>query len=305
MFKNPVFAQDFADPFILKVGKTYYGYATQPPSAVVDINTATSKDLVHWKPGKDAMPLPPPWAIAGNYWAPSVFRRPDGKYDLWFAAADQNAGVQCVGYAVSAYPAGPFTAKARKPSICQAKLGGSIDPFVFRDNNGKVYVLWKNDGESVGARDWLWSQRANSDATALIGKPVKLDYNRRGWEGSTVENPALWRQGHAYFLFFSGGDWSSYGYSVAYAQCKGPLGPCSDRAAHPILTSRCSAAGPGGETIIRDAKGQDWIAYHAWPATHEGDQSYGRQLWIDRLDWPHGHPVVHGPTCARQPAPAT
>jgi hypothetical protein len=30
----------------------------------------------------------------------------------------------------------------------------------------------------------------------------------------------------------------------------------------------------------------------------------GRELWLDRLDWVGGRPVVRGPTATAQPAPA-
>jgi beta-xylosidase len=124
------------------------------------------------------------------------------------------------------------------------------------------------------------------------------------WEGDLIEAPEMWKQGGKYYLFFSANSYNTYDYAVGYATCKGPLGPCKDAPNNPILRSKCNAAGPGGETIVTDAKGQTWMVYHAWKATAVDDPNTGRQLWVDRLDWVNGKPVVRGPTCGAQAAPA-
>src|SRR3712207_8021969 len=45
-FVNPVIDQDFPDPDVLKVGDTYYAYATN--TQIVNIQAAKSQDLVQW-----------------------------------------------------------------------------------------------------------------------------------------------------------------------------------------------------------------------------------------------------------------
>ncbi len=301
-FKNPVYKHDFPDPYVLKVGKTYYAYGTNTSVAVIP--TLHSTDLVHWTAGKDAMPAPARWAVS-DIWAPDVYEVSPKKFVVYFAARDADVGHQCVGFAESSSPTGPFKSQASKPAICQSSLGGDIDPDVFHDSNGSTYVLWKNDGNCCGVTTWLWSQKVSADGTKLLGKPVKLDYDRASWEGNLIEAPFMWKYGKSYYLFFSANNYASYDYAVGYARCSTPLGPCVDGATNPILTSKCSAAGPGGETIITDARGQTWMLYHAWPAQSVGDGSVGRWLWLDRLDWKNNVPVVHGPTCTSQPAPAT
>src|SRR5579884_84434 len=114
----------------------------------------------------------------------------------------------------------------------------------------------------------------------------------------------MWKHASKYFLFFSANAYDSPSYAVGYATCKGPMGPCQE-ARKPILTSGCNAAGPGGETIITDSKGQTWMLYHAWPANNIGYPGSERMLFLDRLNWVKGLPVVKGPTCTPQPDPAT
>jgi beta-xylosidase len=300
-FTNPVYRHDFPDPFVLKAGKTYYAYATNTGGQ--DIPALRSSDLVHWTAVGDAFPAPPRW-VSADIWAPDVFQRSDGKYVLYYAAHDMSANHQCIGHALASSPTGPFIDRSSKAFICQAGLGGDIDPDHFKDSNGRLYLLWKNDGNCCGITTYLYSQSLSADGMKLLGKPVRLLKEDASWEGNLIEAPFMWKQAGKYYLFFSANAYNSYNYAVGYATCKGPLGPCKDAPENPILTSKCKAAGPGGETIIADAKGQTWMFYHAWIGSAVDDPTVGRQLWLDRLDWKNGKPVVRGPTCKAQPAPA-
>jgi beta-xylosidase len=114
-----------------------------------------------------------------------------------------------------------------------------------------------------------------------------------------VEAPMLWRQAGRLYLFYSGNVYSGSGYAVGYATCASPQGPCRDAPENPILKSACRASGPGHNALVA-VHGRTWIVYHAWLPNHVGDK---RVMWIDRLDWEHGKPVAHGPTCSEQDAP--
>src|SRR4051795_6094681 len=58
---GPVIDRNFADPDVMKVGRTYYAYATNTDGR--HIRWATSTDLTHWtvQPG-DALPTLGAWA---------------------------------------------------------------------------------------------------------------------------------------------------------------------------------------------------------------------------------------------------
>jgi beta-xylosidase len=292
-FTNPVLNRDFPDPFVLKAGSTYYAYATNGNGR--QVQTATSHDLVHWRPGRDALPRLGKWAYPGSTWAPSVLRSRDGTYVLYYTAS---SGQQCIGRAVARSPRGPFVDRFAKPLVCQHGLGGSIDPSPFRDRDGSLYLYWKNDGNSIGLPTEIWAQRLSPDGTRLLGRPRRTgETNDAVWEGHVVEGPTMWEHARRYYLFYSGGDYADDTYAVGYATCATPLGPCKDAAEDPILKTRCRAHGPGGEALV-DVGRRTWIVYHAWLPDHSR-----RVLWLDRLDWRNGKPVVHGPTCRPQPVP--
>jgi beta-xylosidase len=292
-FTNPVWPRDFPDPFVLKVDDTYWAYATN--GAGKEVQTMTSKDLVHWTPGPDALPTVGRWGYPGKTWAPEVLRRDDG-YVLYYTA---NGGGQCVGRAVADAPGGPFVDRWPAPLVCQRIEGGSIDPSPFRDDDGTLYLYWKNDGNAVGHATHIWAQQLSDDGTRLTGPRRRIETNDAGWEGGVVEGPVMWRHDGRYYLFYSGNDYASDYYAVGYATCTTPLGPCRDASENPILKGACRAAGPGHNSLI-DVDGETWIVYHAWLPDHPGDK---RVLWIDRLDWRDGKPVVRGPTCVEQPVP--
>lgn len=296
-FRNPVHAADFPDPFVLREDGTYYAYATN--AAGKEVQTLTSTDLVHWRPGRDALPIVGAWAYPGKTWAPEVLAREDGTYVLYYTA---NGGGQCIGRAVADRPAGRFVDRWPKPLVCQRAEGGSIDASPFRDGDGSLYLYWKNDGNCCGLRTAIYAQRLSPDGLRLLGPRATLVSNDPGWEGTTVEAPTMWREDGSYFLFYSGNAYNTESYAVGYATCRGPLGPCAEAPENPILTSACRAVGPGHQAVVR-AGGDTWLVYHAWSPGQIGSVSPGRSLWLDRLEWHEGKPVVKGPSCDAQPVP--
>jgi beta-xylosidase len=68
-------------------------------------------------------------------WAPDANEK-DGKYYLFFPAKDYN-GIFRIGVAVSDSPTGPFT-----PQPTAIKKSFSIDPAVFKDDDGSYYMYF-------------------------------------------------------------------------------------------------------------------------------------------------------------------
>ena len=300
-FTNPVYDENFPDPFVLPVGGSYYAYGTNGERG--NVPTLRSRDLVRWTADGDALPTLGPWAVEGRTWAPEVLRGPKATYVLYYTAQSPELSAQCIGRAVAKSPRGPFVDRSRRPLVCQKAEGGSIDASPFRDDDGALYLLWKNDGNCCGFDTFIYAQRLSKDGLRLVGRRSRLVKQDARWEGSLVEAPTLWKHGRRYYLFFSANAYDSDAYAVGYASCRGPLGPCRDSPENPILTSRCGAAGPGHQTLVKDDEGDTWIVYHAWPPDAVGSVFPGRLVWIDRVVWRGGEPSVRGPTCRPQPLP--
>ena len=50
----------------------------------------------------------------------------------------------------------------------QADQGGSIDPSVFTDSDGKRWLLFKNDGNAVGQPTYIYLRPLSSDALQVL-----------------------------------------------------------------------------------------------------------------------------------------
>jgi beta-xylosidase len=306
-FQNPVINVNFPDPFILRVDGTYYAYATN--SSGRNVQTASSTDLVNWEIGRDALPSLPRWVNLNgpDVWAPEVIQVGD-EFLLYYTARSRETGYQCVGLAISDSPQGPFRDPHDGPFVCQTEEGGTIDASPFRDADGALYLYFKNDGNCCGRATWLYGQELSPDGRTLLGEPVRLIRNMEPWTGGVVEAPTMWIQDGQYYLFYSGNDYGGERYAVGYARCEGPLGPCVAAEENPILASDMTempfAMGPGHQTIFIDAAGDTWLVYHVWQVSG-GLRTDNRLVWLDRVTWEGGRPVVQGPTRNPQPAPVT
>lgn len=302
---NPVIDANFADPFVFRAGDTWYAYATG--DFTVNIQVATSTDLVTWEPRREALPRLPDWqpSAKGLTWAPEVIET-DAGFVLHYTARYVRDGKQCLSVAVADAPVGPFVDDSEAPLVCQTKLGGSIDGSPFRDEDGSLWLVWKNDGNCCGQRTRFFLQGLTPDATRLRDdKPVDLGMeNDRPWERSVIEAPTLVRHDDRYYLFYSANDYASKNYAVGYATADRLRGPYTDAEENPILASEGEAAGPGHQSVFELPDGEMWMAYHAWDAARIGDRIGGRRgLWLDELRWVDGRPAVDGPDEGPQPAP--
>jgi len=297
---NPVWDQDFPDPAVLRTGRTYHAYATQGGGK--NVQTLTSTDLVHWRPGADALPDVGKWASPGDTWAPEVIAI-GGTYVLYYVAHSDAAGKQCIGRATASAPGGPFVDDSAAPLVCQETLGGSIDPNPFRAADGGLYLYWKNDGNCCGKPVYLWGQPLNPDGLSLTGRPVKLMTNDKPWHGNLVEAPEMVAHAGKYVLFYSANDYASALYGIGFATCTAPLGPCTDRSNASLVPSNDDASGPGHCFVLTTPRGATYLLYHAWPPGAEGSQTPGRQLWLEPVTWRGDVPVVHPSQASAQPAP--
>ncbi|GAA4570210.1 glycoside hydrolase family 43 protein [Micromonospora coerulea] len=300
MFTNPVVRTDAPDPQAIRVADTWYLFHTN--SGGRNVPVLTSPDLVEWSDAGDALPELPGWADAGKTWAPEAIQLAPDRFLLYYTVADRASGRQCVGRAVAEAPLGPYRDDSTAALICQAELGGSIDASPYRDADGSLWLLWKNDGNAIGVDTWLWAQRLSDDGLRLLGEPTKLLKQTEPWEGTLIEGPFFYRHDGKLYLFFAANAYDKDTYAEGYAVCDSPTGPCVKAAENPILKTNGVASGPGHASIVAK-DGRTWLLYHAWPPGQEGSTDPGRRVWLDELTWPDGKPTVKGPTSTPQPRP--
>lgn len=286
---GPGFAidQDFADPSVLVDGGTAYAFATNTPGFTV--REATSRDLKSWTLNdSDALPQLPAWASPGRTWAPEVARVSAGHYVLYVTATDARSGRQCIGTASSATPGGPFAPVGAEPLICPRAEGGAIDASTFRDDDGKLYLLWKTDGNCCGLDTWIELAPLSADGLALAGPASRLLKQTESWQGALVEAPDLVKRGGRYVLFYSANDYATDEYAVGVAESPALTGPYT-ASGSPFLSTTSSKGrylGPGGEDVVWFG-GRDWLVFHSW------DEAYAyRGMVVRPLDWKGAVPTL-------------
>jgi arabinan endo-1,5-alpha-L-arabinosidase len=322
LYTNPVFDTDFPDPTVMRATDGfYYAYATQTitDKGMVNIQVARSKDLIRWEHLGDALPTKPTWADkTQKLWAPHVSQFGDTYYMYYSADPNTLTGL-CLAVATSRSPRGPFT-DSGKPLKCGESFI-NIDPMAFDDpRTGKRLLYWGSGFQPIRVQELAPDRLSflpGSQPVDLIS-PIKdespLNYQR------LIEGAWVTERDGFYYLFYSGdnccGDNAHYAVMVARSRsATGPfetLAAAKGRPNSVILERNRKWIAPGHNSVIRDAKGQDWIFYHAIDADNrllksdiQGDRNVRRIMLMDKLSYEDGWPVVAGrsPSTTPQASP--
>lgn len=307
-YHNPVYAHDFADPFVLKYCGEYWAYSTglQPDGRVFGV--LRSRDLLHWQEVGGAMaPLPGDYPC---YWAPEV-TYDNGRFYLYYSVGDE--ATMHIRLATADHPAGPFTDQG----VQLTNEPFAIDAHVFTTSDGRRYFFY--------ATDFLEHERIGTgtvvdrllDWTTLAGQPRPVSRSLFDWQiydprraekgdvrWHTIEGPFVLERKGTYYQMFSGGNWQNPTYGVGYATTAELDKPdewaqaCDGERVLPILrTVPDKVIGPGHNSAVRGPDNRQlYCVYHRWSAGQRGGEGDGRQLAIDPLDWAGDRLFVLGPS---------
>lgn len=306
---NPVIDSDFPDPAVLRAADGYYYvYATQTQQdgRWINLQVARSRDLRVWERLGDALPVKPAWASrTQDFWSPHVAEH-DGLYYLYYSAkpdaalADTSRGL-CLAVATADRPQGPFTDVGR-PLQCGEGFV-NIDPMAYDDpQTGRRLLYWGSGFQPIRVRELApdrISFAPGSQAVDLVGVDQSLDYQR------LVEGAWIVRRGGYYYLFFSGDNCCGREahYAVLVARSRNATGPFetyrqATGAPSNAILEHCGVwVAPGHNSVVTDARGDDWILYHAVDSRRPrtlptDDVNTRRVMLIDRIDWRNGWPHV-------------
>lgn len=309
-YRNPVWPDEFADPFVLRWQNEYYAYGTSSVTNNYKFPVLHSPDLVHWNYlGGSLEPIDT--LSQGAYWAPEVAEH-QGRFYMYYSAGESDRDETHRLYvAVADHPAGPFrTANSLLP-----EENFSIDAHPFRDPvDGRWYLFFAKDffNERVGTGLAVvplaenMTQTAGPVTTVLrassdwqIFARNRTIYNQT-WEAwHTVEGPFVVQHEGRYYCFYSGGAWHSLDYGVSYGVSDHVLGPYLDEWSQKgpaVLRASEKAFGPGHNSIVLGPDHKtEFLVYHAWDAAKTA-----RRMCIDPLLWGAEGPYSVGPTTEEQ-----
>lgn len=277
-YTNPVIAANHPDPGILQVGDTFYLHSTAGSQGNMPVLRST--DLVTWEPRGNAMPEIASWSTSGRHWAPEVIEV-DGRFHAYYTAHHTASDTQALGVAVADHPEGPFVDDAEDALLVQDEEGGAIDASPLRDDDGQLWLLWKNDGNARDLPSYIYAQRLSEDGLSLVGERTRVLQRDQDWEIYTIEGPAVIADHGRYYMFYSAGEYWNESYGVGVAVADAVDGPWRKLADTPVLAANEVAAGPGHGTPIRTRTGI-WYVYHAWDPEHIGEDP-GRQVWLSKV----------------------
>ncbi|MGY4536140.1 xylan 1,4-beta-xylosidase [Mucilaginibacter sp. UYNi724] len=221
-----------ADPTIFADKGFYYLYGTGSKDGFL---VYRSTDLKNWgnpagKRSGHALFKGDSYGTKG-FWAPQVFKQ-GTKYYMAYTADEH------IAIAQSDSPLGPFT---QKKIGCISGVGKQIDPFVFMDTDGSLYlyhVRLQNGNRIFVAR--LKTDLSDIDtATAKECLHAELPWENTensGWPVS--EGPTVLKHQNRYYLFYSANDFHNIDYAVGYATATSPFGPWTKTADSPIISRK-------------------------------------------------------------------
>lgn len=270
---NPLIPDMIADPSILKLGNTYYCYATTdgyggglsrsgPPVVW------KSADFVNWHFNGIYFP-----SVNGQtYWAPSKVIAANGKYYLYPTINSK------IYVAVADAPDGPFhlangADTLAGPTAAQPLVEGrgpkgtkGIDAEVLVDDDGKAYLYWAQRGAAPLHQDMLG-----------LDTPVTVIKTKR--EGYS-EGPIVFKRKGVYYYLYTLDGHENYKYAYGYSSIS-PLGPFTFPEQDIIATTDRvqKIYGPGHGCVFNEP-GTDnyYFAYLEF-----GIGGTNRQVWVDKL----------------------
>src|ERR1041384_1385279 len=308
-YLNPVYAQDFPAPYVLKFRGEYWAYCTSFWRDGRAFGVMHSRDLINWRELAGALaPLP------GNhpcYWAPEVVYR-NGRFLMYYSVGNEK--LMHIRVAVADHPAGPFVDSGRQ--LTNEEF--AIDPHVFVAADGTRWLFYATDflththiGTGTVRDRMLDDFTLAGDARPVtrakydwqVYDPNRIEKGGVRWH--TVEGPFVLAHKGKLYEMFSGGNWQNLTYGVSYA-VSDAIEHAAEWAQHadgervlPILrTIPGKVVGPGHNSGVRGPDNQQlFCVYHRWL------EGTGRVLAIDRLA--RGGPPIAtlGPTTTPQPAP--
>jgi xylan 1,4-beta-xylosidase len=260
-----------ADPTIFYDKGTYYLYGTNDRNADSGFKVFVSKDLQNWQLSKANNG----WALTKGsaygtkgFWAPQVFYYKH-KYYMAYTANEQ------IAIAQSDSPEGPFTQNIIQPIDTSVK---EIDPFVFIDTNGKIYLYHVR----LQNGNRIFVAQLNDSLSAIVPNTahecISAVNNPQQWENTkkvtwtVTEGPSVIKRATNYYLFYSANDFRNPDYAVGYATAGSPEGPWIKHNNNPIISRQLTGInGTGHGDLFKDKTNNWWYVLH----THYNDTVAG------------------------------
>ena len=297
--RNPILAGYYPDPSIVKVDTEYY-LVNSSFTHFPGIPIFRSQDLVNWTQIGNVIDRPDMLDFSGLTVSRGVFAPTIEFHDGLFYVI--NTCVDCGGnFIVTARdPAGPWSDPQWLPHV------GGIDPSLFFDEDGKVYIL-NNDapeGEPLyeGHRA-IWIREIDAETFEPIGEAVVavnggVDLSQQPvW----IEGPHLYKVNGTYYLSAAEGGTGPQ-HSQVVLMADSPMGPFTPHPDNPVLTQRDlpedrpnPITSVGHVDFTQDDDGNWWAVFLGTRPYQGNEYNTGRETFLMPVTWENGAPRITEP----------
>ena len=277
-YRNPVIPGFYSDPSVCRVGDDYY-LVTSTFEYFPGVPVFHSKDLVNWELIGHCIDRPDQLPKGLNIFACTI-RYHDGIFYM----ITTNMMAEWNFYVTATNPAGPWS----DPVLIEV---GGIDPDLFFDDDGKVYVISS-----------LFILNEIDIKTGDLVPGGRKIWNGTG--GRYPEGPHIYKKDGYYYLMAAEGG-TEEAHSETIARSRNIWGPYDSNPSNPILT-HCNYAGQnlpiqgvGHADLVKAHDGSWWMVFHGYrklQAMYGGvHHILGRETCLAPVSWPeNGWPVVNG-----------
>lgn len=242
-----------------------------------------------------------------SLWAPDLVYI-GGQWVCYYSLSGWDSPVG-IGYATADSIEGPYTDQGKFVTLDEIGIGNCIDPFVFIDDDGKVYM---GAGSFMGIALWELTEDGLACLNGVeYAKENKVWIGGREstyWDGTEYEGGYIFKKDGYYYFMGSAGtccSGASSTYTVYVGRSTDIYGPYEDADGNDmaesgggttygnlVIEGKSEVYGPGHNSVIVDDYGQYWIYYHAYTSV---DNYATRHLMMDRLYFDEdGYPYVEG-----------
>ncbi|CAA9488512.1 MAG: GH43_5 / GH43_3 / GH43_6 / GH43_7 / GH43 / G H43_4 / GH43_8 / GH43_30 / GH5_35 / GH43_31 / CBM13, partial [uncultured Segetibacter sp.] len=237
--------------------------------------------------------------FTGGFWAPEIVYMND-RYYLYYSCSTFGTSVSAIGVATSptldqSSADYKWTDQGRVVSSSSAGDVNAIDPSVFKDDNGKVYLTYGSYFNGIGIIEL-------NPATGKVKAGTRLKHIAGGGS-SAFEAPYITKEGKYYYLFVNRADCCKGPYSTYYivtGRSISPTGPFFDKnginlrgsgsvaGGTTVMVTSGRYIGPGHMGLLRD-NGRNLVSTHYYDGNYYGEP----KLDISDLQFTHdGWPVI-------------
>lgn len=275
-FRNPVIPGFHPDPSVCRAGDFYY-LVTSTFEFFPGVPVFRSRDLVSWElighclTRESQLDLEDCPASRG-IWAPTI-RFHEGTF--YMVTTTMNHGTLKKFLVTATDPAGEWS-----DPVWIDQHG--IDPDLFFDEDGKVYVTSNGSGPT---RHGIYTAELDVRTGALLS-PNRLIWNGSG--GAYTEAPHIYKINGLYYLIIAEGG-TSIGHMQTVARSTSPWGPYEECPDNPILSHRERAdhtvQATGHADLIQHVDGSWWAVFLAYRISTHYLHHLGRETFLAPVHW--------------------